>query len=481
MLQKKFKGGYNIPLQGRPDRAIKQMPQPQMFYIPLSSRRFVFSKICDGNGRQVKTGEVLAKDPDNYDVPLLAPLPGTVNLQTAEKHIVLEILAEPAEHPPVPQMQPPHIVQKPGTADTRRNKLLRLGAWQFFYDAYTDKLPDPIGTPQAVIVSTLRLEPFLARGDVLLHDKFLNFTRGLEQLQSLLEYQQIFLVMPDIHSALATKVRNQIRGYAWAELVEIPIKYPHDSFNILARHLGLKKDAGPVWAIRTEGILAIDNALTLGKPCTSRIISVGGPAVNSPTHIELTTGYPINKITDMFASEDDIRVINGGILTGQSTETQNLGLDAECTGITILPEHTERELFGFARPGSDRTSFSGCFLSSLRKKIDETLTTALRGELRPCITCNFCEQICPAGIMPHQIHKFLYAELIEEAQQARIDLCIECGLCSFVCPSKIDLKNEFVEAKKQIEKEKEEIRKEKERQEKLQQQTSEKTTEEKTQ
>jgi Na+-translocating ferredoxin:NAD+ oxidoreductase RnfC subunit len=57
--------------------------------------------------------------------------------------------------------------------------------------------------------------------------------------------------------------------------------------------------------------------------------------------------------------------------------------------------------------------------------------------------------------------------LIEEVDQARVDLCIECGLCSYVCPSKIDLRQQFIDAKELIEKEKEEIRLEQERQEKL--------------
>jgi Na+-translocating ferredoxin:NAD+ oxidoreductase RnfC subunit len=60
--------------------------------------------------------------------------------------------------------------------------------------------------------------------------------------------------------------------------------------------------------------------------------------------------------------------------------------------------------------------------------------------------------------------------LLEEAEQARMDLCIECGLCSFVCPSKIDLTNQFIEAKAMLEKEKEEIRREKLRAEELQRQ-----------
>jgi len=58
--------------------------------------------------------------------------------------------------------------------------------------------------------------------------------------------------------------------------------------------------------------------------------------------------------------------------------------------------------------------------------------------------------------MPYLIHKYLYRDLIEEAEEARLDLCVRCGLCSFVCPSKIELRKQFIEAQKLIVKEKEE-------------------------
>ena len=83
--------------------------------------------------------------------------------------------------------------------------------------------------------------------------------------------------------------------------------------------------------------------------------------------------------------------------------------------------------------------------------------------------------------MPYLIHKYLYADLIEEVEQARVDLCIECGLCSYVCPSKIDLQTQLIEAKALIEKEKEEIRQEQLRQEQLrQEEEARKQSEEKT-
>jgi Na+-transporting NADH:ubiquinone oxidoreductase subunit A len=426
--------------------------------MPLSSERFTFSDIHVKDGQKVNGGDILAKDPENYAVPMLAPRAGTVRLEAVENHIVIEDVAQLEERADIVEAEMLHIEKEMGAGGIKRYKLLTLGAWQFFYDAFTGELPDPLGTPQAIIVSTLSLEPFLARGDVQLHRRLLNFTRGLEQLQSLLEYQPIYLAMPNITSEFASLIRNQIRGYAWVKMLEIPLKYPYDNFAVLARRLDLKSSNGPVWATRTEGILAADRALTETKPCTVRILSIGGTGVNSPTHLKAIPGYPLKRIRDQHVFEPAARMLNGGILTGGILAEETQGVDVECRGITVLPEHIDREFLGFVRPGWDRDSYSGSFLSSLRKDFRERMTTALRGEGRPCVACNFCEEVCPAGIMPYLIHKHLYADLIEEVELARVDLCVECGLCSYVCPSKIDLRTQFVEAKDLIAKEKEEIR-----------------------
>jgi Na(+)-translocating NADH:ubiquinone oxidoreductase A subunit len=462
-------------LKGKPGGTVKVMPEPKVLYLPLCSERFKFSDILVKEGQQVSGGDVLAKDPGNHAVPLLAPRAGTVRLKAAKNHIVLENVARLDEHASIAEKEMSHIAQEMGVGGIKRYKLLSLGAWQFFYDAFTGALPDPLGAPQAILVSTLSLEPFVTRGDVLLQKRLLNFTRGLEHLQSLLEYQPIYLAMPDITSEFANLIRNQIRGYAWAKMLEIPLRYPYDNFAILARRLGLRRADGPIWAVRTEGVLAVDRALTQTKPCTVRIVSVGGIGVHSPAHLKVMPGYPIKKIRDEYIFEPAARVINGGILTGEVLTPETLGIDAECRGITVLPELKEREFLGFIRPGWDRSSFAECFLSSLRKRFSERFTTGVRGELRPCISCTFCEEVCPAGIMPHLIHKYLYAHQLEEAEQARVDLCVECGLCSFVCPSKIDLRKQLIEAKDLIEKEKEEIRQEQLRQEEARKQSEEKT------
>jgi Na(+)-translocating NADH:ubiquinone oxidoreductase A subunit len=420
----------------------------------------LFNEICVQDGQQVNAGDVIAKDPNNFALPLLAPRGGIVQLTKAPNHVVLTDILPPDKKVHIREKHMPHIVQEVGTAGIKRYKLLSLGAWQFFQDAYTGKLPDPLGAPQAVIVSTLSLEPFLARGNVQLYHRLLQFTRGLEHLQSLLEYQPIYLIMPNVKSSFASQVREHIRGYAWVKLIQVPLKYPYDNFNILARALGLKKTASSIWAVRVEGILAIDRALTVSKSCLVRIVSIGGPAVSSPVHLKAMVGYPIQTVLDKYVTEPDVRLLDGGLLTGEPVSQEILGLDTECRGLTVVPQPKEREFLRFIKPGWGHRSYSNCFLSALRTGFSECLTSSMQGETRPCISCNFCEEVCPVGIIPHLLHKYLYRDLIEEVEQARVDLCIECGLCSFVCPSKIELRSEFIGAKKLIEEEKEEVRQE---------------------
>ncbi len=450
----KLRGGYDIHLKGRPASKVEVLPETAELHLPLRSRRFSFSEVCVEEGQGVSPGQVLARDPSHYSVPLLAPRAGTVRLGAAEGHVTLVDVAHVAEEPYHPDEDLEHVPRDTGSAGMRRYKLLDLGAWQFLHDAHTGELPDPFGVPRAVIVSTLNLESFRSRGSVLLHKRLASFTRGLEHIQSLLEYQPIHLVLPDIKSTFATHVRETLRGYAWVKLFTVPLRYPFDDFAVLAGALDLKADpAEPVWAMRVDGVLAIDRALTLSQPSTVRIVSVGGPAASSPTHLKAIPGYPLSAIVDRHADADAARVVDGGALTGQALGQAQLGLGAECDGLTLVPEHADREFLSFMRPGLDRGSYSKCFLSTLRRSFAERFTTALRGERRPCVSCGFCEEVCPVGIMPHLIHKYLYQDALEEAERAGVDLCIGCGLCSFVCPSKIELRRQMAEAIEQIKQE----------------------------
>ncbi|HUU23753.1 MAG TPA: 4Fe-4S dicluster domain-containing protein [Phycisphaerae bacterium] len=447
----RHRGGYNVPLQGKPSREVHVLPPPETLYLPLRSRRLRFSQVCVGEGQEVRPGEVLARDVGDHGVPLLAPRAGTVRLGAVARHIVLENVVEAEEEPFDPREEAEHIPKGMGATGIKRYKLLELGAWQFFCDAHSGQVPNPFGIPQAVIVSTIRLEPFLARGDVQMRKRLSSFTRGLEQLQGLLEYQPIHLVVPDVKSEFAAKVRETLRGYAWVKMTQVPLRYGLDGFHVLARALGLKRDPDrPVWGLTAEGVLAVDRALTLSRPSTVRIVAVGGPGAGKAVHVKAMAGYPVQKILEACEVGERVRVVAGGALTGEAWPPEQMGLDTECAGLTILPDEVPRKLLGWARLGWKEQSYAPYYLSHLRKPFVERLTTGVRGERRACVSCQLCEEVCPAGIWPHLIHKYLYQDKLEQAEAARLDLCTECGLCAYVCPSKLELLQQFQKAKADI-------------------------------
>jgi Na+-transporting NADH:ubiquinone oxidoreductase subunit A len=430
----KRRGGYNVPLAGRPTAEIEAArPEPRALYLPLAGPRLSFSEVCVREGERVRPGQVLARDAAQWGLPLLAPRAGTVRLKAAPRHIVLEDVEAGQVARPVPQ-------------ESKRRQLVDLGAWPAFTDAHTGAVPDPGRDPGAILVSTVRLEPFLVRGDVLLRRDLEAFSRGLEHLQSLLEYQPMYLVMPEVESALGTRVREGLRGHAFLQVVTIPLVYPMEHPALVARSLGLKHDPShPVWAIGAEGVLAAERALGAGAPVTDRIIAVGGPAARRPRHLRIVTGYPLEALREGEASAG-AHLVAGGALTGRALDSRARGLDAECLGLVALEEVGARQLFGWIRPGWSRTSYSRTFLSALRPAFPEAMPAALRGERRACVACGQCEEVCPARLMPHAIHKALYEDALDRVERLGVDLCIGCGLCAYVCPSKIELRDEMVRA-----------------------------------
>ncbi|MFH1502521.1 MAG: 4Fe-4S dicluster domain-containing protein [Candidatus Eisenbacteria bacterium] len=463
----KLRGGYSIPIAGRPSSRVGPLPVPGRLLIPKASRRFDFSDVLVTDGQRVSAGDVLATDPSNHSVPLLAPCGGTVRLEELAGHLVLDGLEDTAgvfaqaasgagDAGGASTGGSPSERGAGASADEMAAALVRAGAWQLIADAHTGRVPPPDARPSAVIVSTMHLEPFVARGHVHLHGRLAGFLRGLERIQGFLEYERIYLVVPDLNTPFARAVRNSVRGGAWVQLVPVPLRYPFDNLGVLARHLRFRRDPDhPVWGLGTAGVFAVDGALTHGRPVLGRIVAVGGPAVDEPVHVRAVTGYPLEELLAGRTCGSDLRVLQGGALTGEAVGTGPTGLDCEATGVTVLAEESRRTLLAFARPGWSRHSYGKTFLTSICPGPPERLKTGLRGELRPCIACGQCVDVCPAGILPNVIHKYLYADDIDEAQRTRVDLCVECGLCSYVCPSKIDLREQFVEAKRAIREEQE--------------------------
>ncbi len=440
-----YRGGYNLLLDGRPDNRIEELALPEILYLPLKGDRFSFTKILVSNGQKVRAGEPVAEDPDYFDIPLLSPCSGTADLTSVEGHIVLRNLLRDSQ---IGTDQADKEKNLTDGVDSRK-LLLRLGAWEYVYDAWTGRLPDPASVPQAVIVSTVRYEPFLARGDILLHNRLEEFIASIRSLQSLYGSTKVYVVLPRVKSKLTRQIKQLCRDLDRVTVVEIPIRYPYDQFRLLAQRIGLKPSKGVIWALRVEGVLAVGGALNLSRPCVERVVSISGSGASRPLHLKLTAGYPIERLMKEYRQEDCI-AIEGGLFTGRILPTDLKGLRSECGGITMIRKHTALSVSEKIKSVFDRRSYFPCFVSSLCRPFPDQPTNAVGGYSRPCISCGFCREVCPAGIVPYHLHRLIERDRSEDIKAHRIDLCVGCGLCSYVCPSKIELSARFGQAKRQI-------------------------------
>jgi Na+-translocating ferredoxin:NAD+ oxidoreductase subunit C len=65
----------------------------------------------------------------------------------------------------------------------------------------------------------------------------------------------------------------------------------------------------------------------------------------------------------------------------------------------------------------------------------------------PCIRCGDCARVCPAVLLPQQLHRAVMSGDDAAAERFGLADCIECGCCDYVCPSQIPLVERFRDMK----------------------------------
>ncbi len=305
--------------------------------------------------------------------------------------------------------------------------------------------------PEAAIVSTMSLEPFLTRGDVLLAGAMRTFKQGLLHLLSLLDNKVVYLALPKKRSSLCADICKAVSGDRRIRKFFIETRYPLDNPVLLARDLGFSGLTTSVWHLDVAAVLGIESVLSKGIPSLNKVVAVGG-AVKNPRFFRVSIGTPVWKLLEAAGEfSGNGQVIKQGLFNGKVVNNFSLGIDGETSGLTAMSASQGPLLLSFARPGFGlrsffKKAFAGGFIPGSKSFPDEEFG----GEKRTCIACGACEKLCPASLLPQFLHRYLWAKNWDEVERLRLDLCIGCGLCSWVCPSKIDLCSDFLQAKDQL-------------------------------
>jgi len=238
----------------------------------------------------------------------------------------------------------------------------------------------------------------------------------------------------------------------------VPLRYPIEHPQVLSDALrrASGQPSGIIWVLDCQTVVALGACLEDGIPLHSRLLAIGGPGATHPIHIRARIGTPLNSLLNAAETDGSRLALRGGLFQGEPV-TETCSVEAHDDALFLLPRTDTREFLGFVTPGFARRSILPCFASGLTGAADRHVSVSLRGERRPCIACGLCESVCPVGLMPQVLHRYLYSDAIDNVEATGIDRCIGCGLCTYVCPSKIDLTHQFQMARERIHQERAEV------------------------
>lgn len=152
-----------------------------------------------------------------------------------------------------------------------------------------------------------------------------------------------------------------------------------------------------------------------GLPLVSRIVTITGDGVRSAGNFEVPIGASIRALIAECGGYTGRmqRLIMGGSMMGQP-----------------LP-HDELPVI----------KATNCVIAA------SALDLQPRDRELPCIRCGACADVCPAMLLPQQLHWFARIGDLDALDAHGLRDCIECGCCDYVCPSQIPLAERFREAR----------------------------------
>ncbi len=459
----RIRGGYLPKIAGKPSDKLEDVRIPEKLLINLQRRGLTYTPVVK-DSQSIKFGEVLAEaEIEGGKIALPSPVSGKVSIIEEEKSPAI-ITIEVDESNSAPERvyntsQLKHVDQK-----EIRATLARAGIWPFFWSSKTEGIPSlSESKPRAIIVNFFNAEPFRARGDIILKNKWQAIMEGIKFMNKLLvDYGTIEIMLPKVHKPLIKELYDELAGYAWVKFHSVPFIYPNDNVRLLVRMI---KKLPPftrdddIWVMDIQGVEALGACFTEGIPVHQKIIAIGGPGTNNPRHLSVRIGTPLNEFLDEDLKDKGSLVLRGGIFLGETVNPEKETVNFDDDSFFILPEFSKREFLSFLRPGFNRTSYLPAFATVITRGEDTQITNSLRGEIRPCISCGLCENICPVGLMPQVLHRYLYAGDLDGAEKLGLNICIDCNLCTFICPSKIELQKQFAAAREELRLEHEEANK----------------------
>ncbi len=411
---------------------IQPAPLPKRLVLPLNQHIGAAAEPLVVVGEAVFKGQKIAEANGFVSAPLHAPTSGIVSFIGPQPYPHVSGMLAPAividsdgleqwcDLEPCPDyrsLAPATLLEK-----IRQAGICGLGGAGF--PTAVKLTARPTQKIHTLIINGTECEPYITADDLLMREKAAELVGGIEILAQLIQPEQVLIGIEDNKPEAIAALRAAIGERPFGVRV-FPTKYPSGGEKQLIQILtgvevpsgGLPADIG-ILCQNVGSAVAIFEAVVLGKPLISRITTLTGEALARPMNVEALIGTPVGELLE-FAGLDGgklHRLIMGGPMMGFTLPSLEVPL----------------------------IKTSNCLLAATAAELPPP-PPAL-----PCIRCGECAEVCPASLLPQQLHFFALGQEHEQLKAHNLFDCIECGACAYVCPSNLPLVQYYRAAKGEI-------------------------------
>ena len=431
---KTFRGGVH-PYEGKElakDQPIKEVsPKGELVY-PVSQHIGAPANPIVAVGDTVLRGQMIAEAGGFVSSPIFASVSGTVKaieprrvaVGDMVKSIVIENDGEYREVTFDACDDVTKLTKEEIVAKVRDAGIVGMGGAGFpTHVKLSPKEPEKI---EYIIANCAECEPYLTA----------DYRRMLENPEELIAGMKIILQLFDNAKGIfgiennkpdcIAKLQELTKDEPRLEVCPLETKYPQGGerqliYAVTKRAINSKMlpaDAGCI-VDNVETIIAIYNAVKLGKPVMNRVSTITGDAISQPGNFLYYIGTNYAELVEAaggFKEEQQPeKIISGGPMMGFS-------------------------MFSLDIPTTKTSSSLLCLTK------DEV--SAL--EPSACINCGRCVEACPELLVPSRLAKMADKGLEDEYEKWNGLECIECGSCSYVCPARRPLAQSIKTMKKQV-------------------------------
>ena len=283
------------------------------------------------------------------------------------------------------------------------------------------KEPDKI---EYVIANCAECEPYLTSDYRRMLEEPEKLVSGLKIVLQLFQNAKGVLAVEDNKPDCIEKLKELVKDEPRLEVKALLTKYPQGSerqliYAVTKRAINstmLPADAGCI-VDNVDTLVAIHNAVKLGRPLMNRIVTITGDAVKEPANFSVSIGTSFSELIELAGGfkEQPKKVISGGPMMGFAVFNLDLPTTKTTSALVCLTEDEAARL----APG-------------------------------PCINCGRCVEVCPSRLVPSRLADHAERHLEEPFEKWHGLECVECGSCSFICPARRQLAQAIKSMKKTV-------------------------------